>query len=80
MKSAARFAGKDLEAMKAVARAQKERSLEMFKSTLQDYQDREFEAYLVMLNWFRTSQGSPHPLSPFGPVRHSPGAESPARD
>jgi 26S proteasome regulatory subunit N6 len=39
MKSAARFAGKDLDAMKAVARAQTERSLEMFKTTLQDYQD-----------------------------------------
>lgn len=43
MKSAARFAGKDLDAMKAVARAQTERSLEMFKSTLQDYQDRELQ-------------------------------------
>lgn len=33
--------------MKAVARAQKERSLEMFKTTLQDYQDRELEASIA---------------------------------
>lgn len=39
MKSSVRFAGKDLDAMKAVAHAQTERSLEMFKTTLQDYQD-----------------------------------------
>lgn len=31
--------------MKAVARAQKERSLEMFKTTLQDYQDRMFNMF-----------------------------------
>lgn len=42
MKSAARYAGKDLEAMKATAQAQKERSLEMFKETLKEYQDREY--------------------------------------
>lgn len=41
MKSASRFSGKDLEAMKATAEAQKERSLELFKSTLKEYQDRE---------------------------------------
>lgn len=41
MKSAARFAGRDLEAMKATAKAQQERSLEMFKAALRDYQDRQ---------------------------------------
>lgn len=40
MKSASRYSGKDLEAMKATAEAQKERSLELFKSTLKEYQDR----------------------------------------
>ncbi|RSH88203.1 26S proteasome regulatory subunit rpn6 [Apiotrichum porosum] len=39
MKSASRYAGKDLDAMKATAQAQKERSLEMFKETLKEYQD-----------------------------------------
>lgn len=42
MKSALRYAGKDLDAMKATARAQKERSLEMFKNTLKEYQDRTY--------------------------------------
>lgn len=41
MKSAARFAGRDLDAMKATAKAQQERSLETFKAALRDYQDRE---------------------------------------
>ncbi|WOO77789.1 Ubiquitin-like modifier-activating enzyme ATG7 [Vanrija pseudolonga] len=39
MKSASRYAGKDLDAMKATAQAQKERSLELFKATLKKYQD-----------------------------------------
>ena len=41
LKSAAPHLGKDLDAMKATATALKERSLEMFKTTLKDYQERE---------------------------------------
>ncbi|EKC98315.1 hypothetical protein A1Q2_07329 [Trichosporon asahii var. asahii CBS 8904] len=46
MKSASRFSGKDLEAMKATAEAQKERSLELFKSTLKEYQDPLYDTLL----------------------------------
>jgi hypothetical protein len=41
LKSAAPHAGKDLDAMKATAVALKERSLELFKTTLKEYQERE---------------------------------------
>jgi hypothetical protein len=67
MKSAVRYAGKDLDAMKATAQAQKERSLEMFKSTLKEYQDRMFpfffEQPMSILTPSRASEGSPHSLS-----------------
>lgn len=46
MKSASRYAGKDLDAMKATAQAQKERSLELFKATLKKYQDRGYSRNL----------------------------------
>ncbi|WRT65046.1 uncharacterized protein IL334_001988 [Kwoniella shivajii] len=39
LKSAAPHAGKDLEAMRATAKALKERSLELFKTALKDYQE-----------------------------------------
>ncbi|KAL7424353.1 26S proteasome regulatory subunit rpn6 [Cryptotrichosporon argae] len=39
LKSAVRHAGPDLDAMRATAKAQKERSLDMFKTTLREYQD-----------------------------------------
>lgn len=48
MKSASRYTGKDLDAMKATAEAQKERSLELFKSTLKDFQERESPRVVVV--------------------------------
>lgn len=41
LKSAAPHAGRDLDAMQATAKALKERSLDMFKDALKEYQERE---------------------------------------
>lgn len=79
MKSALRYAGRDLDAMKATAEAQKERSLEMFKDTLKEYQDRELSTF-SRLNYRRTPKGPPHPLPFVGAVRQSTGAKSTQSD
>jgi 26S proteasome regulatory subunit N6 len=41
LKSAAPHAGSELDSMRATAKALKERSLDMFKTALKDYQERE---------------------------------------
>lgn len=40
LKSAAPYIGKDVDAMKAIATALEERSLDLFKTALQNYSDR----------------------------------------
>jgi 26S proteasome regulatory subunit N6 len=80
LKSAAPHAGKDLDAMRATANALKERSLELFKETLKEYQGRQFFCARHMSNakLCRIATRSSHPLTPLGPVRQSPRAKSAA--
>jgi len=67
LKAAAPLAGPDLDSMKATARALKERSLDLFKQALKDYQDRKSPSGL---GWNRTNPQncnrtpSSEPISP----------------
>jgi hypothetical protein len=70
LKSAAPHAGKDLDAMKATAVALKERSLELFKTTLKEYQEREFPGAFNIRRIGsppidRTATGPSNTISPF---------------
>jgi hypothetical protein len=77
LKSATPHLGKDLDAMKATATALKERSLEMFKTALKDYTERELRPIpcsslsvpatrrMPVLNTqCRAPARPPHPLPP----------------
>jgi 26S proteasome regulatory subunit N6 len=44
LKSAAPHAGSELDSMRATAKALKERSLDLFKTALKEYQERELRA------------------------------------
>ena len=81
LKSARQFEGKDLQAMSATATALKERSLDLFKTALKEYQERECFACgrwsALRMNWIsRTPTRSPDTIPPLHLVRHATGAES----
>ena len=85
LKSAAPHAGKNLDAMKATATALKERSLDMFKTALKDYQERESSSCFLLFvivgqltlgHWARTPTRSIDPVTSFVIIRYTSRTES----